>query len=364
MEATLLAKRLRPKTYSIALYLAGVVLLVQVAAIFLVFYFRRVVTIDTSAPPLPNQTVEAQQPPVAKPAATPTPAPAPAPVQAATPTPAVTPAAPTAPARITPVPTPGRLAVAAVEDPAQRVKALNEEAERFQLQGDLRLAALALFKAEALDSRDATTLVNLAKLMTLEKEPDKARTYWQRVVDLGSAAGSNYALAREQLVLMDRSAAPTANNAPPAATVSAPVAPAAAVTATRALYVDRIEKTNTASNGSNNEFTMRVVLGAGLIPGGIQPGKVDIKLYFYDQQASGAIVPSRAQLKVNFLGSRQTWANGQRETLMATYLLSPDQARIYNQKYYGYMLRIYYDGKLQDERAEPDNLLKFFPAAN
>ncbi|PAW78297.1 MAG: hypothetical protein B9S32_07125 [Verrucomicrobia bacterium Tous-C9LFEB] len=362
MEATLLAKRLRPKTYSIALYLAGLVLLVQVAAIFLVFYFRRVVTIDTSAPPLPNQAQVAQTPERPTPApAVPSAPSASAPVQAATP-PAPTPAAP---ARITPVPTPGRLAVAATEDPAQRVKALNEEAERFQTQGDLRLAALALFKAEALDSRDSTTLVNLARLMTLEKETDKARTYWQRVVDLGSAAGSNYNLAREQLVLIDsRSTGTSANNAPPATTVSAPVAPTTAVTATRALFVDRIEKTNTASNGSNNEFTMRVVLGAGIIPGGIQPGKVDIKLYFYDLQASGAIVPSRAQLKVNFLGSRQTWANGQRETLMATYLLSPDQARIYNQKYYGYMLRIYYDGKLQDERAEPDNLLKFFPAAN
>lgn len=259
-----------------------------------------------------------------------------------------------------------------VDDTPQRVKALNVEAERFQLQGDLHLAAVALFKAEALDSRDPTTLVNLAKLLTLEKEPDKARTYWQRVVDLGSAAGSSYTMAREQLLLADSRAAQSnaaANNAVPAATVSAlvvaaPATAATTTTSTKTLFVDRVEKTNTSSSGSVNEFTMRVVLGAGAVTGGIQPGKVDIKLYFYDQQAGGAIVPSKAQLKVNFLGSRQTWANGQRETLMATYFLSPEQSRIYNQKYYGYMLRIYYDGKLQDERAEPGNLLKFFPAAN
>lgn len=359
MEATLLAKRLRPKTYSIALYLAGIVLLVQLAALFSVFYFRRVVTIDTSAPPLPTQSVRVPETPVAEPAK-------PAPVAVATPS-AAQPVAPASPERITPLPAAGRLAVAVVEDTSARVKALNEEAERFQQQGDLRLAAVALFKAEALDSRDPVTLVNLAKLLTLEKEPEKARTYWQRVVDLGSAAGSSYTLAREQLLLADSRSTAGASNVPPPATVSAPVA-AAPVTPTapvntRALFVERIEKTNTSSTGSVNEFTMRVVLGAGTIPGGIQPGKVDIKLYFYDQQASGAIIPSKAQLRVNFLGSRQTWANGQRETLMATYYLPPELTRVYNQKYYGYMLRIYYDGKLQDERAEPENLLKFFPAA-
>lgn len=351
MDATLLAKRLRPKTYSIALYLAGLVLLVQLAALFSVFYFRRVVNIDTTAPPLPavqpasptevtaTTTSAPQTPATTSVAPVPTPAPA--------------------PERITPAAPPARLAVQSEDDTAQRVKALNEEAARFQLQGDMRLAALALYKAEALDSRDPATLVNLAKLLTQEKDLDKARLYWQRVVDLGSGAGSYYNVAREQLVLANSrtGAAPVvANVAPSAAT------PAVASTAAKSMFVERVEKT-LLTTVANNDFTLRVVLAANAIPGGIQAGKVDIKLYFYDQQAGGAIVPSKAQLKVSFLGSRQTWANGQRETLMATYRLAPDVARVYNLKYYGYMLRIYYDGKLQDERAEPDNLLKFFPAA-
>ncbi len=362
MVSMTLAKRLRPKTYSIALYLVGFVLLAQLVALISVFYFRRVVNIDLSAPPL-----QPINPPVVAVTDTPSQPVAPAPIQPVTP-----------PDRITPVvPNPGRLAVNSVQDVAQRVKALNEESARFQLQGDMRLAALALFKAESLDPKDTVTLVNLARLSALEKDNEKARVYWQRVVDLGPGIGEAYTQAREQLEVIDaRNPRPADNTAVTTFSSSAAPIPAmtfptvsrpAANTVQRALYVDRIEKnvaTPTAS-GWGNDVTLRVVIGSGTVPGGgnIQPGKVDIKLYFYDQQTGGAIVPSKATLRVNFLGTRQTWANGQQETLLANYQLSPEQARLYNQKYYGYMLRIYYDGKLQDEKAEPENLLKFFPAA-
>lgn len=354
------AKRLRPKTYSVALYLVGLVAAIELIAWFSVFYLRHVVSIDITAPPLRAQTVDTQVPGKVRPAEAP-----------------VNP-----PERIAPVPVPGRLAVVENQTAAERVKALNEEALRFETQGDLRLAALALFKAESLDPRDPPTLAALARLYSQEKEFERSKNYWQRIVDLGPGSGAIYNEARTQLATTSTTAslatvtpalpASPASSVNPANVVLPPppqplpppvtdVAAASAPSPQHVLFVDKVEKTVTSSN----EFALKIPLTVRSVSGApISSGKVAIQLYCYEQQASGAIVPNKGTFKAGFLRKPgEAWPNGSSEILVANYLLTPEQARIYNQKYYGYMLRIYYDGKLQYERAEPDNLLKFFPAS-
>ncbi len=94
----------------------------------------------------------------------------------------------------------------------------------------------------------------------------------------------------------------------------------------------------------------------------IDPGKVGIKLFFYDQIQGGVIVPTNAHLDVAFEGSRVSWANGRSEVLRAVYQ-RPADASPGAQSYYGYVFRLYYDGSLVEERSDPTSLLSLFPAS-
>jgi TolB-like protein/predicted Ser/Thr protein kinase len=91
---------------------------------------------------------------------------------------------------------------------------------------------------------------------------------------------------------------------------------------------------------------------------------VRISVSFYDLTKDNTMMPTDARVGYDWLTPARDWTVVTPKFLAATYVrprvqaASPDGRR-----YGGFIVRAYFDGQLQDERATPPELLKLFPAA-
>ena len=91
---------------------------------------------------------------------------------------------------------------------------------------------------------------------------------------------------------------------------------------------------------------------------------VSVDVQFFDQAGrSGAVFPSRAASTTQPPAvSRAAWKPGESRSATATYLVPSGTRRKeeYTREgpghYYGYRARLYYDGRLLDERVKPQTL--------
>jgi len=392
------SKRLRPKTYIAALYFTLGIVLIQVAFFGSIFWLRHKVKIDTRSP-APAFGHDLILPRAAAPALG---------------TAAPLGPAPVLPTPITLQPTLGSARLPVPVDTVQEIADLDQKAYGYMQQGEYDMAWVALLQAENIDSRHLPTLRYEAELAEAEADWNKAAGYWQRIVDLGPDAGdfaatasSRLAAARAHLMTATLSEAqakvsppsapvkalgstnavtvthpaPSSPVIPPAPQASAPVqaqastpppvspspvAPAPptsmAGNAGAVFHVSPGERVPLTGNAALSGFTLRLPIVPGNAAAAIDPGKVGIKLFFYDQISGGVIVPTNAHLEVAFENPHVSWANGRSEVLRALYQRTADSTPG-AQSYYGYVFRLYYDGNLVEERSDPASLLALFPAS-
>jgi tetratricopeptide (TPR) repeat protein len=321
MTATLAAKRLRPKTYSLAIYLVIAVIFMQIAALVSVFWFRhRVVSVDTNAPEL---------------GATLTTTTVPSPIRLLAPLPPAVeePRNLELPAQV------GRLNVQRAQDVTARIAGLNEESTKFRQQGEFKLAAAALQEAEKLDPKNGLTLTSLALLAEAENQREAAVGYWQRIVEVGPTLGTAYMLAKERLIVANQTAKAGGR---------------------QALFIDSIQQVNAAENLPAGFATqLKISIGSRGAESALDPSKVSVQLYFYDRRGDGKVVPTATPPRITWVDKKLDWLDPQNETLLADYRLT---AGADNRQYFGYVLRIWYRGVLQDERVEPLDLLQLVPS--
>jgi hypothetical protein len=85
---------------------------------------------------------------------------------------------------------------------------------------------------------------------------------------------------------------------------------------------------------------------------------VEIRVLFFDVDANNEMRPTDAQVTYQWITPVRDWTDPEPKYLAATYLQrrpfrrSPERLR-----YGGFVVRIYCDGKLQDERSKPDALV-------
>jgi len=370
-------KRVRPKTYQVAIYLVLAVFVVQFAFFLSIPWFRHRIAIDTHSPAVEQERLKAQT------------------AQAPTsiPLPSLT---PSAPARIPVPPTPA-------PDPARRVDDLVREGYGYMQQGENDLARSALLEAEGLSPKDLRILCYQAELAETERDFARATSYWKRIVDLGAAAGPLVDQAKGRIAdltgrLAGAPTSPAAASSPlpaptpapagdttqaatpaaPAPSASAPpppmqspASPSSSAPSAPALppggkYFTVLAPTQVAADDGSG-FVLRIPIVCAIQNGatGVDPGKVSIKLYFYDRLPDGALSPTASKIDVVFENGRATWQDGRSETLRATYRRrsnAPVDVKT-APVYYGYVFRLTYDGVVQDERADPGPLLRtVFPA--
>jgi hypothetical protein len=99
---------------------------------------------------------------------------------------------------------------------------------------------------------------------------------------------------------------------------------------------------------------------------GTQNGHVvRIVVSFYDRAKDGKMKPTDARTSYSWLTASEDWADPTPKFLAATYVRPKTQSLSADgRKYGGFIVRVYFDGKLQDARANPAELLTLFPASD
>ncbi|MFL6515118.1 MAG: tetratricopeptide repeat protein [Chthoniobacterales bacterium] len=318
-----------------------------------------------------------------------TPAPA-APSTAASAAPLTT-AAPVAPST---APAPSTATVS----PADR---LLQEARTLRERGDTTTALARLQEASQRDPKNAQVLGEMAATYESMQLYDRSNETWRKIESIGPSAGSLYELAQTKLKV--GAAAPAVANAAPAVT---PLTMAAAAPATEqstsssrlnldgstdgaVLTIGDISVTEAPDNDAETNLTVRIPIKAktGTI---IDHTKVTIRVYFYDTIGEDPKpLLTDAQTNFEWLTPNHDWATPNPEVLAVSYYRPKNQAvsseaalsaaaaavvpgkkartstkpaASGNRHYLGYIVRIYYNDKLQAERAQPSQLLAIFPS--
>jgi hypothetical protein len=90
---------------------------------------------------------------------------------------------------------------------------------------------------------------------------------------------------------------------------------------------------------------------------------VRIVVSFYDRAKDGKMKPTDARTSYSWLTPSEDWADPSPKFLGATYVRPGTKSPSADGRSYGgFIVRVYFDGKLQDARASPPELLTLFPA--
>ena len=116
-----------------------------------------------------------------------------------------------------------------------------------------------------------------------------------------------------------------------------------------------------SDRNAHSHFTLRV--GVKPRPGTQNGHVVRISVSFYDLTKDNKLKPTNARVGYDWLTSARDWTNPTPKFLEATYVRPKAQIHSSDGRGYGgFIVRVYFDGQLQDWRATPPQLLTLFPA--
>jgi tetratricopeptide (TPR) repeat protein len=237
------------------------------------------------------------------------------------------------------------------EQIVREVEQLNADARNFRQNGDFSLAETALNQALELDPNHPRTLANMAMLQEAMGNNEKALERWKNIIALGAGAGKTVQLARERAAIIQQRV--TLERLAKQREMSL-------FTLKRQLVIVSATATPAVVRDDTPEVRVDFAIKRADAKLRVDIGRMKIQLYFYDQYPDGRLVPAK-KLAAAFVKDPD-WVQADTEILRARYELNQDASG--RRLHYGYLLRIYYNNELQDERAEPVELLKIFPSGN
>jgi tetratricopeptide (TPR) repeat protein len=286
--------------------------------------------------------------------------------------------------------------VAAASPPAAQsiAERLAKEASTLQKKGDTTTALAKLQDATQRDPKNAEAFAQMATIYETIRLYDRSNETWQKVQAIGPSGGPVYELAMLKLKTGAAAATP-APTAPPAAEAS----PSAAATA-RPVSSEGIpdgstfgiaEVSATETPDSDAETNLMLRIGVKKKPNAVvDHTKVKIQVFFYDTVDDKDIKLTDAEVNYEWLTPNHDWAQANPEVLAVTYVRAKNKSKSQEEalsaaaaaiipgkkprptksptedagrrKYLGYIVRIYYNDKLQAQRAEPTKLLTLFPS--
>jgi hypothetical protein len=326
-------KRVRPKTYSVAVYMVFAIGALELIMLVSIFWLRAmVVPVSTSVPKAKAGAAGAPYVPRI------------AHVSTSTATPQVD---AQGVMRLPSIGMHTTLSVPTESDKQEQVAHLNELANVFLHQNDYQSALDLLIKAEDLDPRSPTTLNNLAETYNLMNDPVLSRAYWQRIVDLGQGVGTIYGKAKDHVLLLDSGGESNPLREPS--------------TLPRQIYIASVEKSPVDIHQGAPQFEVRAVLkrrDANMAS--FDQTKLQPYVIFYQQMPDGSLVPDLGQRKGSFEDSFLFSGGKAGEPFSVTYVMPVPGSHGPNGntqgQYYGFVIGLYYDKTLQDVRSEPSDL--------
>src|SRR5213595_3952572 len=129
------------------------------------------------------------------------------------------------------------------------------------------------------------------------------------------------------------------------------------------LKITETTLSETADPRAQSHFTLKV--GVKPRPGTPNGHVVRISVSFYDLTKDNKMKPTNAQVSYNWLTAARDWTDATPKFLAATYVRPKSKpASSDERRYGGFIVRVYFDGQLQDSRASPPELLTLFPVGN
>jgi len=125
------------------------------------------------------------------------------------------------------------------------------------------------------------------------------------------------------------------------------------------------ETTVSETNDPNTQTHLTLKVGVKPRPGTPNGHVVRIIVSFYDRTKDNKMKPTDARTSYSWLTPISDWSDATPKYLVATYVRPKIQPSLSDgRRYGGFIVRVYFDGQLQDDRATPPELLTLFPAGD
>jgi vacuolar-type H+-ATPase subunit H len=316
-------RRLRPKAYSVAVYVVGLFIFLEIVLLGFIFWFRQSV-VETEAPELTNSNIsvvstvnqEEEQVPY--------------------------------------LPTPqmdGRIPLGKGSEQATKINKLNDEALKFRRAGDFVLAETALNEALGLDGNHPSTLTNLAMLEEARGNSAKALALWRSILGLKSTPEAILQLAQKRAQLIEDRVR---------LEEEARQREQQILSLKRKIILAEVKSIPDPLPSQATELQKDFILKLNGLKAPLDSSKLRIQLFFYDMIGENRLAPA-TKIEAKFLNNTPDWSKEDTEILRARYFPAVEKPGAPPRKYYGYVLRVFYDGELQEEKASPVGLLRLFP---
>ena len=217
---------------------------------------------------------------------------------------------------------------------------------------DMQGALELLKRADQLNPDHPAIIAEMAQTYEQMGITDKATDSWRRIQLLGTTkAGSYFELASRRL-------------GAGSAAVAAPAMPGVpGIESEKFLRLGACQVARDFTVNTGERYVLRVpIVRAGNHP--IDGKAVNLEVFFFDRINGTKVAQTIAPEPVETWQSAPVdWSGTGEETLDVVYHLPALSAAEVQQhgrrSYYGYMLRLYHNNKLQDVAAEPRDLLEF-----
>lgn len=292
---------------------------------------------------------------------------------------------------IAPSAAPAATAVAAASSAALSAdERLLAEATELNNRGDTANALNRLQQAVGNNPKNAQAIAEMAKIYESTQQFDRSNEMWRKVQEIGPSAGSIYELADAKLKKgVTATPPPAVAEVTPAEAPPTP-APVTGIPDGSAFGISEISATETPDMDSDTNLMLRISVKKRPSTV-IDHTKVKIQVFFYDTVNDRDIKLTDAEVNYEWLTPDHDWAGPKPEVLAVTYVRPKNKAKSQDaalseaaaamnpakkgriikpptdgadagqRKYLGYIVRIYYNDKLQAVRADPTKLLNLFP---
>lgn len=246
--------------------------------------------------------------------------------------------------------------------PETRYQELVQQGKQLRDRGDTGAALVKLREATALEPQNPEAIAEMAVTFERMSLMDRAAEQWKRIFEMGEAAGTFYIAAESRMKMSQAQAIAAAQLAVGGAT-PANEPPLSSLKEDAILGIGDIVQQDKPESGGTR-FALRVPIRAKRGEK-ISVSDVDIHVLFYDMIDGKTPVQTSADVSYRFASAPIDWATSDPEVLEVEYSQQPPLAKgpkTERRDYYGYVVRVYYQGQLQDLRAEPEALNAKFPA--
>ena len=225
---------------------------------------------------------------------------------------------------------------------------LVEQGRLLRSSGDTAGALVKFREAAAMEPGNALAIAEQAYTFEKMSLPDKAAEQWKRIVTMGDRAGLYYSVAQSKLHTAVQETMRTTAGSPE-------------IAKGKVLAIGTTAVTEDADAGAAKKFALTVPVLAGTAEA-VAVREMKVFVLFYERMNGKEIAKTIANVSNRWTSAPVDWKDGEPETLEVTYELPALQARTEHREYYGYIVRLYYRGELQDSKAEPASLSQKFPA--